>query len=277
VAVALFFRKRASPEERFVALLILAGLALTMAVEIVVLKGDIGRMNTVFKFYLQVWVMWAIAAAVALAHLAERSRNWARGWQRFFRGGLAFLIAMSLLYTVTATPARIGLRYDASLGPSLDGMAYMDSPKAQYWENEKVLDLRWDKEGILWLLQNVDGSPVILEGQTPEYHWGSRVSIYTGLPTVVGWRWHQVQQRMLMPPNTVEGRADDVRTIYSTLDDQAALALLKKYDVSMIYVGQTERALYGEEGPAKFDRWVEQGILELAFSSQEVKIYRVVK
>lgn len=277
VAAALFFQKRASAEDRFVALLILAGLALTMAVEIVVLKGDVGRMNTVFKFYLQVWVMWAIAAAVALAHLAERGRNWARGWQRFFRGGVAFLVAMSLLYTVTATPARIGLRYDASLGPSLDGMAYMDSPKAQYWENEQVQDLKWDKEGILWLLENVDGSPVVLQGATSFYRWVARVSIYTGLPTVIGWDWHQIQQRMLMRPGTVEGRYADVRTIYSTLDDQEALSLLGKYGVSMIYVGQTERALYGTEGPAKFDHWVEQGILELAFSSPEVKIYRMVK
>lgn len=277
VAVALFFQKRASAEDRFIALLILAGMALSMAVEIVVLKGDIGRMNTVFKFYLQIWVMWAIAAAVALAHLAERMGNWAQGWQKFFRVGLGFLVAMASLYTVTATPARIGLRYDASLGPSLDGMAYMDSPKAQFWENERPLDLKWDKEGILWLLANVDGSPVILEGQTSEYHWGSRESIYTGLPTVVGWRWHQVQQRMLMPPNTVEGRAEDVRTIYTTPDDEQARMLLRKYGVSFIYVGQLEKALYGAEGPAKFDRWAEQGVLELAFSSQEVKIYRVVE
>ncbi len=277
VAVALFFQKRASAEDRFIALLVAAGLALSMAVEIVVLKGDVGRMNTVFKFYLQVWVMWAIAAAVALSHLAERMGNWARGWQTFFRAGLGFLVAMSLLYTVTATPARIGLRYDASLGPSLDGMAFMDSPKAQFWENEQVQELKWDKEGILWLLENVDGSPVVLQGATSFYRWVARVSIYTGLPTVIGWDWHQIQQRMLMPPGTVEGRYADVRTIYSTTDDEAALSLLRKYGVSMIYVGQTERALYGQEGPAKFDRWVERGILELAFSSPEVKIYRMLE
>lgn len=277
VALLVFFSRRAEPEERFVVLLILGGLALSMAVEIVVLKGDVGRMNTVFKFYLQVWVMWAVASAVALAHLAERSRTWARGWQRFFRFGLAFLVAGALLYTVTATPARTGLRYDASLGPSLDGMAFMDSPKAQYWENEQVQDLKWDKEGILWLLEHVDGSPVVLQGVAPYYRWWARVSVFTGLPTVIGWDWHQIQQRMLMPPGTVEGRYADVRTIYGSLDDEAALALLKKYNVSMIYVGQTERALFGEEGPAKFDRWVEKGILELAFASQEVKIYRLVR
>ena len=277
VAILLFFGRRFTPEERFVMLLILGGLALSMAVEIIVLKGDVGRMNTVFKFYLQVWVMWGVASAVALAHLVERSRGWAKGWRKFFQAGLTFLICAASLYTIFATPARIGLRFDATLGPSLDGMAFMGSPKAQYSENEQIQDLKWDKDPMLWLMENVEGSPVVLQGATSFYRWVARVSIYTGLPTIIGWDWHQIQQRMLMPGGTVEGRYADVRTIYTTLDDQAALALLKEYNVSMIYVGQTEKALYGEEGPAKFDRWVQQGILEVAFSSQEVKIYRMVK
>ncbi len=148
---------------------------------------------------------------------------------------------------------------------------------AQYWENERTLDLKWDKEAILWLLENVGGSPVILEANGPLYHWTSRVSIYTGLPTVIGWDWHQKQQRMLMPGGTIEGRIDDVRTLYTTQDDQTALSLLRQYGVSLIYVGQMEKAVYGEAGLAKFDRWVEQGILQLVHSNQEVKIYRLVQ
>ena len=37
------------------------GLALTLAVEVVVLRGDVDRMNTVFKFYLEAWTMFSIA------------------------------------------------------------------------------------------------------------------------------------------------------------------------------------------------------------------------
>jgi YYY domain-containing protein len=273
LGVLLLLSRRADANERFVLLLILAGLALSMFVEIIVLKGDIGRMNTVFKFYLQVWVMWGVASAVALAYLAERSRNWARGWRRSYQIVLAFLVFAAALYPVFSTRAKVNDRFDPSLGPSLDGMAYMDT--SDWTENERVNEFKWDKEAILWLLNNVEGSPVILEANGPLYHWTSRVSIYTGLPTVIGWDWHQKQQRMLMPGGTVEGRIEDVRTIYTTSDDESALALLRKYNVSLIYVGEYEKAIYGEEGMAKFGRWAGQGIVDAVFSNQEVTIYRM--
>ena len=48
----------------------------TQFVEYVVLRGDIGRMNTVFKFYIQVWLLWSILAAVAVAWLLPTLRGW---------------------------------------------------------------------------------------------------------------------------------------------------------------------------------------------------------
>ena len=66
-------------------------------------------------------------------------------------------------------------------------MKYMES--ATHWDSV-ALDLGQDYAGILWMRENVQGSPVIVEANTPEYRWGSRYSIYTGLPGVVGWNWH---------------------------------------------------------------------------------------
>src|SRR5690606_14765582 len=63
----LSLRPSLPPSRRILLLLTAAGLALTLMVEIVVLEGDIGRMNTVFKFYMQVWVLFSVVGGAALA------------------------------------------------------------------------------------------------------------------------------------------------------------------------------------------------------------------
>jgi len=57
LAILLFMSAHPKPHHQFVLALIAIGFMLTAVVEIVVLKGDISRMNTVFKFYFQVWVL----------------------------------------------------------------------------------------------------------------------------------------------------------------------------------------------------------------------------
>ena len=71
---------------QFALLLAFLGLALSLAVEFIVLKNiDIGRMNTVFKFYLQAWVLWGIAAAAMLPRMFERLPRFQPGWRRIWR------------------------------------------------------------------------------------------------------------------------------------------------------------------------------------------------
>ncbi|MGI5838028.1 MAG: DUF2298 domain-containing protein, partial [Chloroflexota bacterium] len=60
------FIRDASPEKLLVILFAGIGLALTLGVEFVTIKGDIGRMNTVFKFYLQAWFLFGIASAIGI-------------------------------------------------------------------------------------------------------------------------------------------------------------------------------------------------------------------
>ena len=122
---------------------------------------------------------------------------------------------------------------------------------------------------------NVAGSPVIVEGNTPLYRWGSRVAIYTGLPTVIGWDWHQKQQRSIVDGAIIDRRLDAVKQIYNTRSADDALAQLKRFRVTYIYVGDVERGFYEAAGLAKFDAMARAGQLQLAYQNDRVKIFKL--
>jgi uncharacterized membrane protein len=267
---------REIPATRRLALLLLAlALAITMGVEVVRQKDDIGRMNTVFKFYMQAWVLFGVSTAFGLASWTARSRSWPSGLRRLAWAVTALLFAGVMLYPITAAPAKIRDRFSAEASPrGLDGMAFMD--RAVYVDNNKDMMLSDDKDAIQWMLRHVDGSPVILEGTTPGYRWGSRFSIYSGLPTVQGWDWHQKQQRSVIPGIEIDRRLANVREIYDTGDLARAQKLLDHYGVSYIVVGPLERAYYSPQGLAKFEKMVDLGYLQPAYSNASVKLYEVV-
>ena len=92
----------------------------------------------------------------------------------------------------------------------------------------------------------------MLEANTGLYKWGSRVSVLTGLPTVVGWDWHQRQQRGDFSPMVERTRARRPAHVRQTPDWSQLITLLQKYHVQYIYVGPLERAYYSEAGLRKF-------------------------
>jgi uncharacterized membrane protein len=256
-------------------------MALSLAVEIIVLKGDIGRMNTVFKFYLQVWTLLAVAAGVSLAWVSEHTRRWRRDavFAPLWWGGMAALILGGALFLPYGVRARAIDRMSPYTGYTLDGMAFMETSTIFDGPTEsegQEISLAGDYAAIRWMQANIPGSPVILEGVgRREYLWGNRISIYTGLPAVVGWRWHQVQQYATLPSVIVDWRREDVRECYNTTDISQAEVILDRYGVRYIYVGEYERAYYTPAGLAKFDRMVEQGRLHLVYDAQGVCIYQV--
>jgi uncharacterized membrane protein len=151
-------------------------------------------------------------------------------------------------------------------------MAYMASTTYTQ-DSQGPIDLRYDYEAIRWMQENIQGSPVILEGVTPLYRWGNRVSIYTGLPAVVGWDWHQKQQRWFYQ-GEVDRRRAAVDRFYRTQDIAEARGLLRRYGVSYVYVGQLERNYYPANGLTKF-RDMAGADLEEVYRNPQVVIYRV--
>ncbi len=247
-------------------------LALTLGVEVLVLEGDIGRMNTVFKFHFQAWTLLSVSAAVTLVELARVSDTWPSDVRRLWWVAMGAIVFATALFPVMSIPAKVGDRFTHATGPTLDGMAYIRYSRTGDVRGE--VDLGPDYGGILWLLENVQGSPVVLEGLGErEYLWQNRISIYTGLPAVVGWRWHEVQQGM---GEEVDQRHWHVRECYNTPDSERALTILRQYGVRYIYVGPYERLYYDTAGLSKFDRMVVQGLLRVAYDREGVRIYEVV-
>ncbi|HLF03094.1 MAG TPA: DUF2298 domain-containing protein [Anaerolineales bacterium] len=269
----LMIRRDAEPERRAALGLIGFGLLLTMVVEVVVAKGDIGRMNTVFKFYLQVWTMLSVAGGAAVAWAWAQMPEWKWFNRGLWQLGLVGLITVAALYTVLASSAKITDRISGQTPRTLDGMLYM--AYSQYADQGQMIDLKWDYEAIRWMQDNVKGSPVIVEAQVGEYHWGSRYTINTGLPGVLGWNWHQRQQRVILPDRTIWNRANEINTFYITFDEQEALKFLQKYDVKYVVVGEYEYAYYPPPSLKKFSDMVAAGMLKVAYQNQGTTIYEV--
>lgn len=209
-------------------------------IDIVVLS----RHNTVFKFYYSAWLLLSVCGAAGLVDFVSSWRGRSRrtvshpsgGALRrrgllgrgLWAGGGLLLLALALVYPLTATLARVD---EWSGPPTLDGLAGL-----RRFQPEEYAAARW-------LRENARGQPVLLEAAGPEYSLGARVAGRTGLPTVVGWPNHEWQERGTLPP--VLARVQDVKTLYTSSDAAIVRALLLRYDVHFVYLADYERELYG--------------------------------
>jgi len=271
----LFSSRPDAPQLAFVVLLALTALSIVIGLDVYRVEGDIDRMNTIFKFYLQIWVMLALASAYMLWRLGHgRSvpiRKLPRG-KKVWLSGLAILVLCVSIYPFLGTQVRLRNRFDTTVTLTLDGAAYMQTEQ-EYFDPNGVIDLTADYEAIRWIQNNVEGSPLILEGLTPNYRWGGRISIYTGLPNIVGWGWHQEQQRWNYR-RTVNQRIDKVARIYNTPSPSEALDIMREYGVEYVYLGELERLYYEPTGLAKFEDGFD-GALEEVYQNRDVRIFRV--
>jgi YYY domain-containing protein len=252
-------------------LILLMAFAIIFGVELVRIKGDIDRMNTVFKFYLQAWVLLGIGCSFLFWRCFQTIKE--KGKTKIKASvfiASSFLIVCGLIYPVFATHARIEDRF-IQTKPTLNGKTYMS--RSTYLDERGEIDLSFDGKAIKWMNNNLQGTPVILEANTPMYRWGSRISIYTGYPTILGWRWHQEQQRMNQH-SEIQKRISDINIIYETENVEEALELIKKYQVKYIYIGDLEKLYYSSKGLSKF-RLNMKTKVEVVYSNEKVDIYKV--
>ena len=287
IAYILIFKRELSTLRRITWILFGIGLSITLFVEVFVLSGDTGRSNTVFKFYNQAWFFFGLAISLALIDLLSEMSHWHRPLKYIWGIILGILVLCAASYPLIATGQKMTDRWPDIQNPphSLDGAAFMlgdaGSPAgtqpAIYNDDNRLLNLSHDYAAIVYMQDHITGSPVIVEGHTEEYRWGSRFSIYTGLPSVVGWSWHVRQQDSLLDGAIIDKRIDDVNNFYNVPDIQAAIDFLNRYQVQYIIVGDLERAYYAPEGIAKFQEMVKQGMLQIVFGDNTPNTTTILK
>jgi len=227
-------RPRISPSVLFVFLLVFLGVALTFSVEFVYLRDNFGtRMNTIFKFYYQGWVMMACASAYGVWWMLNRGAKVTGPVVKYTFLALAgLMIIAGLFYPVFAYDNRVeGFKGSDGTGnrlkPDLDGTSVLAQRSPDDWA------------AITWLNQNISGAPVILEAPGHSYNYEGRISALTGLPAVLGWALHEDQWR---GNYTEQGKREpDIATIYTSRDEQVTLDLLHKWNVSYVILGETEQ------------------------------------
>ncbi len=233
----------------FVLVLILLGAGLILVPEFVYLRDQFGwRMNTIFKFYYQAWILWGIAAAYSFAVLWEELRKWP-GY--LIKTILILTVSAGLIYPFFAIRDRIGhFQWNQF---TLDGTKYMqDYNPAEY-------------EAIKWLANAPYG--IIAEAIGGSYSNYGRISTNTGKPTVLGWPGHESQWRG--GNEEMGSRQNDIETLFRTTDWESARAILEKYQIRYVYLGALERSTY-RANETKFTN-----NLNAVYQDGDVSIYEV--
>ena len=254
--------RRADPDiGRLVAVgLFTLAFAISGGVDVVTVQNDIERMNTVFKFWLQAWVYFAFASAFAIWQVgriaAERPKQLIHGLEgirleirqdrgkraSIWVGIVSIILIAGLAYPLLATRTRLQTRF-ADLPATLNGLAYLESeptiPKLNGSGDEIHVPIGDDLPVIEWIRSNVRGTPAVAEWAGGPYDWSARIAIYTGLPSVIGWDWHQKQQRWSFQP-MVDRRIADVQALFTVADEKAVTTFLQAYEVGYVVVGTQE-------------------------------------
>lgn len=288
-------------------LMMAAGIVLALVPDFVYLVDNFGvRINTVFKLYYQAWILFSVAAAYSVyvvlsglgmlwkhaAQPAEPDTDHADmvypprvGWRMVYVLIAVIVVGMGMTYPYYAGRAR-ALDETGRYGErraSLNACANEGTPESEcetLFGRDLTLDgvpnalQSPDDYAILQCLQDLNPGPAAVLAEAPFNggYWAqgvdySRMSMLTGIPTLLGWINHEGQWRgdtydtvteTVYDANGVklDSREMAADRLYRTTDWETAQQVIKRYGISYIMVGHAERVRY-EDAPAGLDKFKE--------------------
>ena len=119
--------------------------------------------------------------------------------------------------------------------PTLDGQAFLSKKAPQTW----------------FLVRSLQGAAepgdAVAEAAGASYNVFTRIAMHTGQPTVIGWEWHLKQRGQ--SEAEIAARFADLEVLYGGKDPEARRAVLDRYDVAWVVLGDIERQRYALPNP----------------------------
>jgi YYY domain-containing protein len=225
------------------------GLILLIFCEIFYLKDNMGdtyfRMNTVFKCYLPVWIILGIAATTMIGKWLSECR-----WIPVISARNTAIITIMVFGMLFVLPFIIPFTLSYGTG-TLDGLVYLRDSHAG------------DAGGVAYL-RTLQGDLRIVEAEGGDYTYYSRISSFTGIPAIIGMPFHEYMWRG-DDTGWFSTRPADVKSIYE--DPQKTVELMKKYNATLLYIGDSERERYQVN--------ISANGLEKIYSANGAEIYRI--
>jgi uncharacterized membrane protein len=163
LALCAWWLLRTARDDDFALALLLAGAGLVLLVEVVTIDGE--RFNVVFKYYVHVWLFFAVGASVVLARLAAGRATTVPTLdrRRVALGGralVALLVVTTSVYGAVALSVHFADRSSVvdERGPTLDATAYLE------------VEYPAEAPAIRWL-DGREGRPTIVTAAPGHYRW----------------------------------------------------------------------------------------------------------
>lgn len=225
------FINRLSLPELFILTIALCAAGLVLLPEIIyvvdIYSGDHKRSNTMFKFTYQAYIMFGMMMGYVITKFTLLAKN-----------GKQIVCGVLTGFLLLGTVGYLGKSVESWFGDIKDESRFQGLDAAAFVNNENS----YDGAAVDWINETIEGRPVMLEAHGSSYTYANRISVLTGLPTILGWHTHEWLWKNSY--DWVEARKADVQTIYTSADAAAVKELLDTYDVSYIYVGNEERKAY---------------------------------
>jgi len=231
-----------------IVLLVFMGALMCLIPEFIYLRDVFGtRMNTIFKFYFQTWIIWGVASASITVILWNEFK---KRWKFIFSFGFFIIVTVSMAYPIWGLIEKTNIFQPTHW--TLDGSNFM-----QRYDQDEYTAINWLRNAKFgYVAEAIGGS----------YSGYARVSTFSGLPTLLGWPGHEMQWRGGV--TEMGSRESDIQLLFETHDWISANEIINKYTIRYIYIGNLERSKY------QIDEVKFQSNLTKIFSNSSITIYQ---